>query len=200
MKKILLVGVLLLLLAAGAGWWLLMGRGGGDVMATTVSPESAAAAEAKLTRLRDEGDTVRLSDAEFTSLLRYSYQDRLPGDLHAPAVAFRGDTLRLMGRVPSDRLPATPELGRVLAFLPDTADVEVIGHLRTLESGRAALEVRRITFADIPIPERLYPMALERMGRRDEPGLPATAFPFALPPGVGGARVEGGVLVLAPDR
>lgn len=192
-------GVLLLLLAAGAGaaWWLLRGAEE-EAVAATVSPEAAAQAEAKLERLREEGETIRLSEVEFTSLLRYGMRDRIPGDLYAPAVEFRGDTLRLMGRIPSDRLPRLPELGPVADFLPDTADVDVLGHLRMLEPGRAALDVRRVTFAGIPVPERLYPRALERMGRPDEPGLPAAAFPFHLPEGVGAARVEGGTLILSP--
>jgi hypothetical protein len=196
MKKVLL-GVVVLL-ALGAGWWLLRG-GDADATATRVSPEAAVLAEAKLRRLQEEKETVRLSDAELTSLLRYRLQDRIPGDLHSPAVAFQGDTVRMVGRFPSDQLPQLPELGRVTAFLPDTATVEVVGRLRALEPGRAALEVHRITFAEIPIPERLYPTALQRMGRRDEPGLPSNAYAFYLPEGVGGARVENGLLVLDPS-
>ncbi|HEX2092129.1 MAG TPA: hypothetical protein VHG28_06985 [Longimicrobiaceae bacterium] len=198
-------GVLLLLLALGAaGWYFrdtirgLLGRED-ETFATAVSPEAAAQAEAKIARLQ-EGDSVRLSDVELTSLVRYRYQDRIPGDLHAPAVSFRGDTVRLQARVPSDRIPDVPELGRVRSFLPDTADVDITGKLQPLESGRAAFDVDRITFAGIPIPERLYPQALERMGRRAEPGLAETAYPFRLPQGVGAARVEGGYLVLSPNR
>lgn len=198
MKKVLLGGVLLLVLMVGAGWWWTR-RGGGDEMATTVSPESAAIAEEKLQRLREEKETVRLSDAELTSLIRFRLQHQFPGDLHDPAVAFQGDTVRMLGRFPRDRLPHLPELGRVLPFLPDTATVEVIGQLHPLPGGRAALDVRRVTFAELPVPERLVPLALTRMGRRDEAGLPPTAYPFHLPEGVGGARVENGTLVLAPE-
>ncbi|HEV2149188.1 MAG TPA: hypothetical protein VGR37_17405 [Longimicrobiaceae bacterium] len=195
-------GFVFVLLLAG-GWWLfreplarLMGRG--EPVVTRVSPEAAAQAEAKLARLTGSGETVRLNEVEFTSLLRYRLRDRIPGDLVAPAVAFRGDTLRLMARVPSDRIPSLPELGAARAFLPDTADVDIIGHLRPLQPGRAAYEVRRITFAGIPIPDRLYPQALHSMGRRDEAGLAPTAYPLPLPDGVGGATVEGGELVLTP--
>ncbi len=194
--------VLALALLLGAGWYfrdtLRALMGGREEIVTTVSPEAAEQAEAKLARLRERGETVRLSDAELTSLVRYRYRDRIPGDLYAPAVSFRGDTVRLQARVPSDRLPDTPELSRVRTFLPDTADVDVVGSLRSLDSGRSAFEVRRITFAQLPVPERLYPQALERMGRRDEPGLGPTAYPFRLPDGVGSARVEGGFLVLSP--
>lgn len=198
-----LLAVLVLVAVLAGGAWLFRDRlggllGRGEPVATIVSPEAAAQAEAKLARLTGEGDTVRLNDVEFTSLMRYRMRDRIPGDLESPAVAFSGDTVRLMARVPSDRLPQVPELGAARAFLPDTADVDVVGHVETLESGRAAFEVRRITFAGIPIPQRFYPQALERMGRREEPGLGPSAFPFPLPDGVGTARVEGGMLVLTP--
>ena len=198
----LVAGLLIVLLLAG-GWLFFRDDvarllGGGRPEATAVSPEAAAQAEEKLASLANDGETVRLNDVEFTSLMRYRLRDRIPGDLYAPAVAFRGDTVRLMARVPSDRLPDVPELGAARAFLPDTADVDVVGKLAALENGRAAFEVERITFAGIPVPERLYPVALERMGRRDEPGLAPSAYAFALPNGVGTARVEGGELVLTP--
>lgn len=200
-----LLGALVLLALVLGGGWLFRDRiarmlgFGGDEVATTVSPEAAAQAEAKLRRLKEGGESVRLSDAELTSLVRYRYRDRIPGDIYAPAVAFRGDTVRMQGKVPSDRLPDVPELGRVRAFLPDTAEVDILGRLRERESGRAAFQVERIVFAGIPIPERFYPKALEQMGRRDEPGLAPNAYAFKLPDGVGSARVEGGYLVLSPS-
>ncbi|MBV9773778.1 MAG: hypothetical protein JO040_07505 [Gemmatimonadetes bacterium] len=201
-----LLGTLVLLAVVLGAGWLFRDRiagmlgGGREKIATTVSPESAALAEAKIKKLQEDGQTVRLSDAELTSLMRYRFRDRIPGDIYAPAVAFRGDTVRMQGRVPSDRLPDVPELGRVRAFLPDTADVDIIGRLRARESGRSAFQVERIIFAGIPIPPRFYPKALEQMGRRDEPGLPGDAYAFKLPDGVGSARVEGGYLVLSPSQ
>lgn len=198
----LLAGLVIVLLLAG-GWLFFRDdvtrlMGGGRPEATAVSQEAATQAEEKLARLAEDGETVRLNDVEFTSLMRYRLRDRIPGDLDSPAVSFRGDTVRLMARVPSDRLPDVPELGAARAFLPDTADVDVVGRLAPLASGRAAFEVQRITFAGIPVPDRFYAQALEQMGRRDEPGLSASAYPFALPNGVGAARVEGGELILTP--
>lgn len=197
-------GLLLVALLAAGGWWLFRDDvarllGGRGPVATTVSPEAAAQAEEKLARLAAGGEPVRLDEVEFTSLLRYRLRDRLPGDLDSPAVSFAGDTVRLMARVPSDRLPDVPELGAARAFLPDTADVDIVGHLETLEPGRAAFEVKRLVFAGIPVPSRFYPQALASMGRRDEPGLAPAAYPFPLPDGVGTARVEDGELVLTPD-
>jgi hypothetical protein len=57
-----------------------------------------------------------------------------------------------------------------------------------------------VRFANIPIPAHLYPAALERIGRRPEPGLAPSALPIRLPEGVGGARVREGNLVLTPVR
>lgn len=201
MRKVLL-GILGLVVVAVLAGWLFRGPllrlwGAEEVLATSVSPEAADLAERKLERLRTKGETVRLSDVELTSLLRYRMRDRIPGDLASPAVVFEGDTLRLHGRVPSDRLPDMPP--QVQAFLPDTADVEILGHLRTVQPGQAAIEIRRITVAGLPVPDRLYRRALERLGRTDQPGLGPTDLPFRLPEGVGSARLEGGLLVLSPN-
>jgi hypothetical protein len=165
---------------------------------TAVSPEAAASAEAKLERLRAAGDTVRLSDVEFTSYMRYRFRTQLTGQLDSASIDFAGDTVTLTGRLPTDRLPSTREVEAMRYLMPDTADVRVEGSLRTLEPGRAALKVRRASFARVSIPPNVYPDALNRVGRRDEPGLGPDEYAFRLPPGVGAAQVEGGELVLAP--
>lgn len=196
--------LLLLLIAAvgGAGWYfrdVIPGLGTREQEFAQVSPEAAAQAEAKLARLQ-QGDEVRLDEVELTSLLRYRLQDRIPGPVNDAAVHLDGDTVRLTGRFPTDRLPASMGLGAARAFLPDTADVEVRGKLRTFASGRAAIEVSSVSFARVPVPEQFYPEALQRLGRRDEAGLGITEYPVALPAGVGSAQVVGGELVLAPVR
>ena len=193
---------LIAIVALGAGAWMfrdrIPGLSGGEPRYTAVSPEAAASAETKLERLRAEGDTVRLSDVEFTSYLRYRFRDELTGRLDSATVDFAGDTVTLTGRLPTDRLPSTREVEAVRYLIPDTADVRVEGSLRTLEPGRAALKVRRASFARVSIPETIYPDALNRVGRRDEPGLAPDEYAFRLPPGVGAAEVQAGELVLAP--
>jgi hypothetical protein len=47
-----------------------------------------------------------------------------------------------------------------------------------------------------PLPARLVPGALERLGRTDEPGLPPDAIALPLPPGVAAAYVRRDSLVL----
>jgi hypothetical protein len=163
-----------------------------------VSPQAAEVAEAKLARMRSSGDTIHLSSTEFSSFLRYRFQDQLANQLEAPSVHFSGDTLSLQGRLPTDRLPETRDLKAVRDFLPDTAEVKLRGELRTLSPGRAALRIESVTFARVPVPHDVYPDALKRLGRRDEPGLAANEYPFRLPPGVASARVEGSELVLSP--
>ena len=195
-----LVGVAALLVA---GWmyrdkipWRWNQKG---TASTEVSEAAAASAEKKLERMRSSGDTIHLNGAEFTSYLRYRFHDQLASQLDAPTVAFTGDTLMLQGRLPTDRLPDTRELRGVREFLPDTAEVRLRGNLRTLGPGRAALRIGSVSVARVPVPHDVFPDALKRLGRADEPGLGADEYPFRLPPGVSSARVEGGELVLAPN-
>jgi hypothetical protein len=196
-----LAGLVVLLALLGAGWWFrddilrLVGR---EPEPVEVSPEAAALAEGKIDRLRTDGDTARLSSVEVSSLLRYRGPAWLGQRFHEPSVAFAADTARVSGTIATSELPSHPELDRVRVLLPDSSRVELSGVLDRLPSGRMAVEIDRVTFAGIPIPARYYPDVLERFGRRDEPGLAPTAIAVDLPPGVGGARVEGGYLVLTP--
>ena len=191
---------LLLALAAG-GWWFradILRLVGGESEPVEVSPEAAAIAAEKLERLRSEGDTVRLSSIEVSSLLRYRGPTWVTDRVHEPGVEFASDTARIGGTIATSTLPSHPDLDRVRMLLPDSSRVEVFGTLEPLASGRMSIEIDRVTFAGIPIPERYYPEVLGRLGRRDEPGLPPDAIGVALPDGVGAARVEAGYLVLSP--
>ncbi|HEX8451888.1 MAG TPA: hypothetical protein VF647_07320 [Longimicrobium sp.] len=196
--------LLLVVALLGVGIWFFRDRipglgGGGSVAATKVSPEAAAQAQAKLARMRKDQDTVHLTDVEFTSLLRYDLAG-LTGPLQQPAVDFVDNTLKLTGSVPKDLLPNSPELAQARRFLPDTVEVMVSGSLRSLRSGHGALNVQDVAIARFPVPASYYPMALERLGRRNEPGTEPNEYPFTLPPGVASARVEGGELILSPTN
>jgi hypothetical protein len=193
-------GLIVVLLLLGAAWWFrddLLALGGRGE-ATAVSPEAAAAAEAKLQQLRTSGETARLSSVELTSLIRYRAPASALETLHDPSVRMSGDTIQLNGRIPTDRLPAHPDLDRIRSFLPDTAPLEIRGELEPLGSGRAALEIYSVEFAGVPIPPKYFPTMLERLGRQPEAGLGPSAVALSLPPGVGAARVEAGQLVLSP--
>jgi hypothetical protein len=190
--------VFLALLAGGAWFFrgLIPGPWNRPPVPMAVSEEAAAAAEEKLKRLRQDGDTVHLSGVEFTSYLRFRMAGRFAPDIELPAVTFNADQVNVAGRFPKDRLPAK-EVGRAMDFLPDTADVGVNGTLRTLAPGRAALKVSSASFARFPIPRDRLNQVIGRVRGRDEPGLSEDEVAFQLPPGVGSARVENGQLVLA---
>lgn len=193
--------VVAVLMLAGVGWWQrdrVAGWLGGVDEPMEVSPEAAASAEAKLARLRDEGEEARLSEVELSSLLRFRSPAWAAETVHDASVALHGDTLELNGRVPVDRLPPHPELDKVRMILPDTAPVAITGQLQTLPSGRVAISIGTVRFAGIPIPQRYYPAVLERIGGGAEPGLGPTSLPLPLPPGARGARIEGDHLVLTP--
>lgn len=171
---------------------------GGSESATEASPEVAAEAQEKLDQLRVGGDSIRLTGVEITSLLRYRSPAAMLQMIHDPAVQIVGDTLRLTGMVPTDRLPSDPNLDKIRILLPDTAKIMVRGTLQASGVGEAAFGVEGVEFAGVPIPPRYYSVMLERLGRRDRPGLDPGAVSFKLPPRVSTAHVADGFLVLTP--
>lgn len=197
--------LLTLLAVMAAGAWTFRGLIPGpwqrERVHVEVSEAAAEAAERKLERLRTEGDTVHMSGVEFTSYIRFRMANRFAtGDVELPVVTFEGQTVKVAGRFPKDRIPPAQlrQLGRGADFVPDTADVGVDGTLRMLAPGRAALKVQSASFARIPVPRERYLTVLDRFGGMDEPGLERDEVAFQLPSGVGEARVENGMLVLAP--
>jgi hypothetical protein len=198
-----IIGVLLVVLVlVGLAAWAFRGellrRFGGAPEYTEVSPAAAANAEAKLDRLRTEGDTIRLSDIELASLLRYRLVEQFPGLLQNPTASMSGSTMRIGGGVPTERLPNLQEFERMRPFLPDTTRVDMEGRLQTIGPGRAMLEIEQVSVAGVPVPQRYYARVLSSIGRRDEPGLPANAVSLPLPEGIGSASVQNGYLVLTP--
>jgi hypothetical protein len=170
---------------------------GTEPQVEVATPELADQAQRKLDELRDGTSTyVALSAVELESLLMYRYPGVLPGFLDAPAVELQGDRMRLRARVPVDKLPDVQGLGPAAAFLPDTTELTVSGRILPLQPGRVAFAIDDVSAQRFPLPRRLVPGALERLGRRDEPGLPAEAMALPLPPGVTSAYVRRDSLVL----
>lgn len=160
------------------------------------SPELADEASAKLTELRRGRRTnVALGEAELQSLLLYKYPQLLPAFVDSPRIRLEDGKIEVKGRIPVERLPQLNELGEAAAFLPDTTEVAVVGQLLPLSSGRVALAVDQVRAARIPLPKRLVSSALRKLGRKDEPGLPADALAVPLPPGVDAAYVRGDSIV-----
>lgn len=206
MRRVIASAVLLAILAGAflyreritLAWRDLRGTGAATV---EPSPELAAAAAAKLDQLRDgTADRATLSATELASLLQYSYQGALPGFLGIPVIDLSGERLRLRARVPIDKLPNVEGLGEAAAFLPDTTELTVSGRLLPLTPGRVAFAVDDVSAQRFPLPRRLVPAALERLGRRDEPGLPADAIALPLPPGASAAYIRRDSLVLLAHR
>jgi hypothetical protein len=72
----------------------------------------------------------------------------------------------------------------------------VTGRLLPLVDGRVAFAVDDVSAQRFPLPRRLVPGVLERLGRREEPGLPDDAMAVSLPPGIANAYVRRDSLVL----
>jgi hypothetical protein len=171
-------------------------RGGREETQLGPSPELAEVANEKLAELESgESRAVALSEQELQSLLQYKYKQILPAFVDSPQVKLDNGKIIVQARVPVDRLPQLNELGDAAAFLPDTTEVGFTGQLLPLRDGRVALAVDQVRAARIPLPKRLVSGALRKLGRKDEPGLPADALAIPLPPGADAAYVRGDSLV-----
>jgi hypothetical protein len=161
------------------------------------SPELAERAGKKLKDLeRGKADRVAFQANELQSLLQFRYQQLLPAFVDSPRIALEDGRIAVHARVPVERLPSISELGEAAGFLPDTAEVDLIGQILPLDSGRVALAIDQVRAARIPLPQRLVPKALRRLGRKDEPGLPADALALPLPAGAASAYVRADSLIL----
>ena len=170
--------------------------GGGEP--APVSPELAAQAERKLATL-DDGPSpgrVALGTQEVQSLVQYRMTDALPAYLLEPRVELGEGRIRVHARVPRESMPDIPGAGEVAGLLPDTTDVAAQAQVLPLSGGRVAIAVHEISAAKIPLPGRMIPSLLRRIGRRDEPGLPADAIAVRLPTGACTAYVHQDSLVL----
>lgn len=199
---------LLLLAVLAAGLWLYRDRltallpeevqpEAAEEARIRATPELADRAQAKLASLRDSGaDRIALSSAELESLLAFEYQGLIPAFVDSPRVDLEGERFRLSGRLPTERLPAREALGAAADLLPDTVPVALSGRLFPLDDRRASLVVEGLRVADLPLPRRVVPAVLERLGRAHEEGLPADALAVPLPPAAGAVYVRGDSLIL----
>ena len=160
---------------------------------------SRALADSAAVKIDDLGKgrrtRIALTQLELQSLLQYKYKELLPAFVDSPTIELKGNKIAVKGSVPVDRLPSVGELGEAASFLPDTTEVAVTGELLPLRTGRVALTVDEVKAARIPLPHRLIPKALARLGRKDEPGLPSDAMSVKLPPGADAAYVHGDSLI-----
>jgi hypothetical protein len=171
-------------------------RGGREETQLGPSLELADIAEGKLADLKSgEARSASLSSNELQSLLQYKYRQLLPAFVDSPRVELKDGKVTVQARVPIDRLPSLSELGEAASFLPDTTELAVTGSLLPLADGRVALAVDQVRAARIPLPKRLISGALQKLGRKDEEGLPQDALALRLPPGVDAAYVRGDSLV-----
>jgi hypothetical protein len=171
-------------------------RGEEASVAALPSQQIAERAEDKLAQMKNgETEAIALSENELQSLLQYKYRQLLPAFVDSPRVQLENGKIIVQARVPVERLPQLNELGEAAAFLPDTTEVGVTGQILPLRNGRVALAVDQVRAARIPLPKRLVPGALRKLGRKDEPGLPSDALAIPLPMGADGAYVRGDSLI-----
>ncbi len=196
---------LALLLAAGGvgylylqddlrGWW---DERFGVAHAQLDGPELADSTMARIARLSSSpGSRIALSEKELQSLIDHRYRDMVPPFLAAPRVGVSEGRVRLSGRVSTAFIEEYVDLGDAAAFLPDTADVALRGHLIPAERGRVGLAVEQVTAARIPLPDRLVARLLRSAGAGSDPALGADVIPVTLPEPLESAYVHGDSVVL----
>lgn len=162
----------------------------------------AESARAKLDRLAEEDppERVVLSEAEVQSLIQFGPRSAIPDYVVSPVVRFERDRVHLRALVATAHFPKAEELGEVIGFLPDTAEVAAVGQLIPLPGPHVGLAIDEISAARVPLPRGLIPVVLRRMGRTDQPGLPPDALSLPLPEGATAAYVRNGTLVLVTAR
>lgn len=172
-------------------------RNKSDASETGPSEELAERAGLKLEDLESGREPrVALSSEELQSLLKYRFPQLLPAFVDSPTIVLERDRIHVTARVPVESVPHLNELGDAAGFLPDTTEVDMTGTILPLDSGRVALAIDDVSASRIPLPNRMIPGALRRLGRKDEPGLPRDALAVPLPPGAAAAYVRGDSLYL----
>ena len=199
-----IASLVVLLVVAGAVWlyWgddiqaAIDGRGGGDRPALA-GPELADATMRRIAELAETpGGRIALSEAELQSLVDHEYRAMIPAFLASPRVRVDDNTVRLSGRVSTAFIEEYVDLGDAAAFLPDTADVAVRGHLIPAESGRVGLSVEQVSAARIPLPDALVGRLLRSAGAGSDAALGDDVIPISLPEPLESAYVHGDSVVL----
>lgn len=179
-----------------SAWRDLTGRE--EAAADSADPELASSAEAKIEGLADEGGppTVTLSEGELQSLLEYRFGGFLPDYVTEPRIELREGRVRGHARVATDRIAGVSESAELLALLPDTTTITVTGQLIPVDGRRVALAVDDISAARVPLPRRLIPQLLDRLGRPPGASVQPDAWALPLPRGATDAFVRGDSLFL----
>ncbi len=169
---------------------------------TRVSPEIAARADDKLSSLGapDGPAHVALTESELQSLVEYRWTGFLPPDVVEPRVGLADGRVSLEASVATARFGRIAELREIVAFLPDTAALRVVGMFVPLNDDHVALEVHEMGAASLPVPRRLIPTVLSRFRGSTEPGLAPNAVAVPLPPGISNVYVSGDSLVFVASR
>ncbi|MGH7482938.1 MAG: hypothetical protein ACRELV_12355 [Longimicrobiales bacterium] len=170
----------------------------GAAVEETPSPALAERAEQKLASLSLDSPPPRVafSEAEVQSLVQYRIGHALPPYLLDPKISIEDARMQVDARVPTEAMPDLPGAGEFASLLPDTTDVTAHATMLPLDSGRVALAVGEMSAAKIPLPARMIPSLLGRIGRTDEIGLPDDAIPLRLPAGACTAYLRADSLVL----
>lgn len=148
----------------------------------------------------DPPPRVALGEEEVQSLVGGGVAGLVPPFIASPRVELKDGRANLEFRVATERLAGLADPAGHVPLLPDTTDLIASAQLIPLDARRMALAVDDLSAGNIPLPDRLIPPVLTRLGRSDEPGLPPDAMAVPLPPGAAHAYIRGDSLVFLAQR
>lgn len=156
-------------------WW--GGRSSDVALLVEPSEELAAAAEARLRGLLEEGGPreVRLTEAEVQSLVLFRVAPALPAGVSEPVATLQDSTVEVSALLELDRLAesvGSEAASRLQQFIGDTARVTARLYPRVTEPGRGELTILRLQAGLFPVPPLLIPGMITQLGFSTAPGNP----------------------------
>ena len=179
-------------------WW--SGRSATVVFEVEPSEELAAAAEARLRSMFEEGGPVeaRFTEAEVQSLVLYRVAPTLPAGVSEPLATLQDSTVEVSALLDLEQLAASIDseaAGRLQEFIGDTARVTARLHPLVAGPARGELSILRLQAGLFPVPPLLIPGMITQLGFSTAPGNPR-AMAVEIPPEIKNVTVEAEELVV----
>ena len=165
--------------------------------ATPAEPSLARRAEAKIISLgQGDSEEVTLDAEELNGWITGGLAGYFPEYISSVSAAIEEEQLVLNGDVAIREVPGIDELGPMVAFLGDTANVTLRGRLDGLGPGRGVYYVDAVQIGMLPLPESARDELMKQLKGNARDDLPDNAVAILLPQFVVDIGVRGGEVFL----
>ena len=165
--------------------------------ATPADPSPARRAEAKIISLgQGDSEEITLDAEELNGWITGGLAGYFPEYISSVSAAIEEEQLVLNGDVAIREVPGIDELGPMVAFLGDTANVTLRGRLDGLGPGRGVYYVDAVQIGMLPLPESARDELMKQLKGNTRDDLPDNAVVILLPQFVADIGVRGGEVFL----